>query len=272
MSGLVIDGQVVQVPGVKCASWHDDPEMRLTTGDFRARVSPRVQSFLIHCTQGDWPQIVRPGAGPPGLAKRTVRNWAGDDRHAGSHVVIDADGTVWCVADLLRSATYHAELINELSVGIEIAQTPRQEIWQASIDALMQVTSAGLLDFLTDRFFVQRQFHSPYLGDSRCVDRLASGGRDCVGVFGHRDQTTRRGRGDPGDAVFTRVAACRYESWNYAARADLTAWSPRQASVGAVPDGIPGPATARALLASIGRPMWVARPGDAGWVAPSGDA
>lgn len=263
MSGFVIGGKVeAGPPGIDVKSWRDDPVMRVLVEDSRQRDTRWVRSLILHATEGDEPQIVRTGAGPAGLAKRVVKSWLSDGRHAGAHLIIDCDGTVWQLADLLTEATFHAQTLNEVSIGIELAQTDRLEIWERQLDVLAQIQAAGILDWLTLRFSIQRQYHHPYLGDSRSVPRLAAGGQDCVGVFGHRDQTTRRGRGDPGDAAFARIEACRYEGFDHVVEADKDAWRPRQSAAGTTVDGVPGPLTAQALLRTIGRPMWVARPGD----------
>lgn len=264
MSGFVIGGKVVPgPPGIPVYSWLDDPEMRVHPGDMRVRKNPWVHMGVLHTTVGDEPQVILPGAGPGGHAKRTVRAWRDDPDHAGSHIVVDDDGTVWCVADLLLEATYHATSVNEVSFGVELCQTNRLEIRQVQIDALCQVGVRGILDVVTEVLSIQRQFHAPYRGSSRPVARLASGGEDCVGIFGHRDQTTRRGAGDPGDAVFARLAECGYEAFDFARSLDRDVWRGRQATAGVVADGVPGPHTCAALRHTIGRATWVRRPGDA---------
>jgi len=84
-------------------------------------------------------------------------------------------------------------------------------------------------------------------------------GRDVLGVIGHRDQTGRRGRGDPGDAIWTRLAALGFEGVDYDGLEDLEVGKRRQAALNAaarktaaaagiayqlvVVDGIVGPAS-----------------------------
>ena len=122
----------------------------------------------------------------------------------------------------------------------------------------------SLLDRLTALLGIQRQYHSPYLGEAHPVARLAAGGADCVGIFGHRDQTTERGRGDPGDAVMAAGAEASYLGLNFDTGADREFWRPIQRDLGIEADGIPGPQTVAALVAAGHRcGMWVPRPRDA---------
>jgi hypothetical protein len=71
-------------------------------------------------------------------------------------------------------------------------------------------------------------------------------------VFGHRDNTDRRGHGDPGDEIFERLAAAGAERFDHDAEEDLAAWKSRQNTLVAAGanlevDGVPGPATCEAL-------------------------
>jgi N-acetylmuramoyl-L-alanine amidase len=268
----MIDGVPLDPPGLATASWRDVPAMRVLPADSRMRVTRWIRSFIVHTTQGDEPQIIHPGTGEGGLASKTVRAWQQDSRHAGAHIIIDADGTVWCLADLIREATYHAKAINEVSIGIELAQTPHLETWEIQYQSLIV-----LLDALTShpKIQIQRQYHAPYLGEEHAVERLADGGKDAIGIFGHRDQawsferkTMLRGRGDPGDEVFKYLAAAGYEAFDFERNEDKTTWGERQSRllVGFPKlrlDGVPGPQTVSALAASgKKRGMWTARPGD----------
>jgi len=256
---LILDGVPEDVPGLISASWYDVPSMRVGITDRRRRVTRWIRSIILHTTIGDEPQTVLPYSGPMGMASGTVTAWARDNQHAGSHLLIDGDGSVWCVADLIREATYHAKSINEVSIGVEICQSHKLQIWESS----QRPALIKLLDFLTRRLGIARQYQYPYHGEAEPVARLAMGGADCVGIFGHRDQTIQRGPGDPGDAVFKWLHEAGYEPLDFARRDDCEAWIPRQAQLGVHTDGIPGPTTVRALQAA-GYPhgMWISRPGD----------
>lgn len=255
---LILDGKPRECPGLVTRSWLDPGGLRLGREDHRPRVTRWIRSIILHATVGDEPQIVRAGAGPSGMAARTVAAWESDRRHAGAHLLVDGDGTIFCVADLVTEATYHAETINEVSIGIELCESRALEVWIGQLDALVL-----LVDELTRLLGIQRQIHAPYHAMRGPVPRLAEGGADCVGIFGHRDQTWKRGQGDPGDAALDSLAAAGYDRFNFATNTDLRTWSNRQMTIEVWPDGVPGPLT-RAQLETHGRPcgMWVPRPGD----------
>lgn len=274
MSGIVIDGVAEHVPGLEVYDWQDDPKIKLSSEDGRARRTKWVRAIMLHTTRGDMPQVVHAHQGPEGLARRTVAAWGNDSRHAGAHLIVDGDGSIWCLADLIRDVTFHATSMNECSIGIEFAQTSRMvdnvqvfELYQSQIDA-----GVKLLDWLTLRLGIQRGFHGPYLGEDHPVARLAKGGVDCdcVGIFGHRDQTIDRSEGDPGNAIFDALFEARYERHNFDEYEDQKVWALRQRMAnrrGAQlkVDGVPGPATIAALRRYMQRPagLWVTRPCDA---------
>jgi hypothetical protein len=65
-------------------------------------------------------------------------------------------------------------------------------------------------------------------------------------VIGHRDQTARRERGDPGDAIWTALAALGLEGVDYDGGEDLELGRARQAVLVArgeriIVDGLVGP-------------------------------
>ena len=84
-----------------------------------------------------------------------------------------------------------------------------------------------------------------------------------VGVYGHRDCSNNRGRGDPGDAIFEMLMDAGYESFNFEENEDKETWEDRQKKLGLLPDGVPGPRTARALIEEgYSNGLWISRPGD----------
>jgi hypothetical protein len=266
---LIIAGRPEDVPGLHTVSWRDHPELRLRRGeDFRARSTLWIRSIVLHTTKGlparagDPPQQLLTGIGAPvNAGQRCALYWSRDGRNAGAHLVVDHDGTVACCCDLQTEAAYHATVVNDRSIGVEIYQGPNSELYVGQLQA-----AVALVDWLTQRFGIQRQIPRGYpaAADHAPIRRLERGGEDCVGVFGHRDVTNNRGPGDPGDAIFTMLAQARYERWDYEAGEDLAAWRKRQADLGIAPDGVPG-LMAQRCLRSDGRlaGMWVERPGDA---------
>jgi hypothetical protein len=261
MPGVVINGEQVEVPGLTVSNWHDDPRLRLRIGekgktnDGRARRTKWVRSIILHTTKGipggrdTRPQQILPGRGPIGSRAEAVASyWSTSDLASGAHLVCDFDGSWVCLADLATECAYHATTVNDMSIGIEVYQGSGAELYEGQLDSVV-----AMVDFLTARFGIQRQVPHAYRGP---IPRLVEGGADCVGVFGHRDQTHRRGEGDPGDAIMQKLAAAGYERFDFGAGQDLAAWRERQGSLaaagrlGLLADGIPGAKTVAALKAA----------------------
>jgi hypothetical protein len=269
MPGLVINGAAVHVQGLNTQNYLDVPALRLKAGeDMRIRRSAWIRNVILHTTKGipggkdKRAQKILSGYGPNvDAAERVTRYWSKDGRNAGAHIVVDHDGLVTCCADLQRDATYHAGNCNESSIGVEIYQGSDAELYEGQLEAVVV-----LCDFLTSYFKIQRQFHWPYKNKpiSRFEDRNAV---DFVGVFGHRDCSSNRGLGDPGDAVFEFLYQAGYERFDCSKDEDKATWKVRQAALvgkgtlGITPDGVPGPRTAEALIKE-GYPdgIWVRRP------------
>lgn len=261
MPGYIANGQEVTVPGLTILNWRDQPGLRLRVGqigggnDGRRRHTRWIRQVILHTTKGipggkdQRAQQIRPGRGPDaGTELAVAKFWATSSKASGAHFVIDFDGSVGCLADVATEAAYHAGVVNDHSIGIEIYQGADAEIYQAQL-----VACRRLCDALTAQFGIQRQIHKPYTGPVR---RLERGGKDCVGVFGHRDVTDSRGPGDPGDAIFHELLGAGYEAFDFGRATDRKEWIGRQRALNETLgtdldlDGIPGPATARALAAA----------------------
>lgn len=261
MPGLIINGTSVPVPGRRVVSWRDDPLVRLKMPeDGRKRRGGWIRQVILHTTRGipggkdRRAQVIRPGRGLTSWSRvNLARMWADDERNSGAHLVVDFDATIYCLADLAAEATFHATTSNDASVGIEIKQGGDAELYADQLAAM-----ADLVDVITFELGIQRQLPSVYRG--RPFRRLSEGGDrgvDVVGVFGHRDQTARRGAGDPGDAALAALADRRYEAFDFDAGEDLEVWRDRQRMLGLKPDGVPGPATTLALLRrGFGGGLW----------------
>lgn len=257
MPGLIINGLEVPVPGRKVINYQDDPRVRLAIGEDGMKRSPRlwwsgIRRIILHTTRGipggkdQRAQEIRPGAGPPTWHRLNIAEmWKRDDVYSGAHLVVDHDSTSYCLADLRREAAYHATTDNAYSIGVEIKQGGAGELYADQLEA-----AADVVDVITLFVGIQRQIPALYRG--RPIQRLSEVGgcgRDVVGVFGHRDQTHRRGAGDPGDAIFEVLRRRGYEPWDFDAGDDLRAWKARQTKLGVLPDGVPGGATTASLRA-----------------------
>lgn len=261
-SGLLIAGRIVPTPGVTVIppATHGGPAWNQLGGDDYTARFGGVSIVVLHTTGGNWPQPVIPGRGEPGHARQILDMWSGRDgcggerEHSGALLVVDFDGTVYCGGDIVRLAAYQAQLVNQRAVGIEMCTRHDGAIYQATIDATAALGSlltwsgrpgSGLLPIPA------QMPRGPYRGQPLRrleVGGVQSAGRDLVGVIGHRDQTGRRGRGDPGDAIWTALAALGFEGVDYDGGEDLDLGRARQRTLVAMGeqlmvDGLVGPAS-----------------------------
>jgi len=223
---------------------------RLDRGDATSRHA-WVRQVIIHSTGGIWPQPIIQGAGPGGELARYADIWQSDPAHSAAHLVVDSAGAAACLADLVEVTAYHAEASNPWSIGIEMVQGAGGELHEATIDATARLVAA-----ICDAVGIPEQMpRGPYRGRPlsrmelvRAGTRRQLGGSDVVGVLGHRDNTSARGRGDPGDAIWTALAALGFEGVDYDGGEDLELGRHRQAALVArgeqlEVDGLVGPAS-----------------------------
>ena len=242
MTGLLINGARVQVPAVRVIGPGDEPWCALAPGDYRMRQTTWVRSIVVHATGGYAHQHIKTGAGPGGRAKAVAEFWRGDPVHSGAHVVVDADGSVACLADLATVCAYHATVSNDWSIGIEMVQMPDGGIYEATFDSTVKV-----LGVIADHFGISRQFAcDAYTGHP--IARLLDGGPHVVGAYGHRNNTEQRGWGDPGDEIWRRLALDGWTGVLLAKDQDISLGMRRQAALNArgahlVVDGVLGPAS-----------------------------
>ena len=245
--GLLIAGVVIAVDGLEIdnpatASW-----CKLHPDDYRRRKSTWIRQVIVHTTKGRWPQHVKPGAGPGGRDKSVAEYWYRDPdgrKQSAAHLVVDNDGTVACLADVASTCAYHATVSNDWSVGIEIYQEADGGIYEAAI-----ASTVRLVDALCEHLSIPFQIPHAYRGP---LYRMLPGGKDCAGVFGHRDNTHDRGRGDPGDVIFAELELAGAERVDFERGEDLEVWSRRQRKLNAMGetltvDGLAGPGTMRAM-------------------------
>jgi hypothetical protein len=256
--GLLIRGALVPVLGLTIVppASHGGPAWaRLDRGDFSGiSRSAWIRQVIVHTTGGLWPQPIVPGAGPGGEGARYADIWQTDPEHSAAHLVVDGAGAVACLADLVEVTAYHAEASNPWSVGIEMAQARDGSVYQATINATAQLVAA-----ICDAIGIPEQMpRGPYRGAplrrmelvtaGDAPGRHQLGGPDVVGVIGHRDNTSARGRGDPGDAIWSALAALGFEGVDYAGGEDLEVGRRRQTQLvmrgeQLIVDGLVGPAS-----------------------------
>lgn len=258
MSGLLIDGKLHQVPDVTVLSPGQQPWVGIDRRDSCPRSTRWVRQITLHTTKGIATQSVKAGRGAGGKAKSVADYWRNDPNHSGAHIIVDNDGTVACLADLVNTVTYHATTVNGWSVGIEMFQEADGGIYEAVIDSTVKVVLA-----LCDRLGIPLQGEArPYVPNG-ILQRLKDGGKDAVGVFGHRDNAwdfnknvSTRGRGDPGDIIFMRLRDKGMLLHKYDASprgTDLDYWAKVQSTLNQKygeklgTDGVCGPSTVAAL-------------------------
>jgi hypothetical protein len=233
---------------VRVLSPGDLPWVVLDPGDRMVRKTKWIRQIIVHTTKGTFPQHVKPGAGPAGKGQVVADFWRKDPNHSAAQIVIDNNGDIYCLCDLVKYAAYHATTANDMSIGIEIYQMNDGGIYEAALVACVKLVRT-----------LCRVLRIPYQGPRRIYNnqpllRMISGlpgrrGEDCVGVFGHRDLawdykklTSTRGRGDPGDIIFEMLFKDGMAGWDYNARADIAFWKGVQAAVNLVRLAIGGQA------------------------------
>jgi hypothetical protein len=261
--GVFIRGNSIEVPGLTILNPADDIKYALANEDYRTRPNTWVRGIVIHTTKGipggrdRRKQDIRKGVGPNTRRdERLAQMWSLDDRRAGAHLIADHDASWVNTCDLQEHAAFHAGNVNDVTIGIEIYQGSDAELYEAQLLSVVY-----MLDFLTRTFSIQRQFHWPY--KRHAIKRGLRRGTDMVGIYGHRDCSNNRGRGDPGDAIFEMLQNHGYNAFDYEENEDKDEWRPIQRELELLTDGIPGPKTAAALLAEgYSHGLYVSRPGD----------
>ena len=231
MTGLLINDRSVEVPGVHILNVHDDARLRLDGADCRARKTTWVRQVILHSTGGRWPQPIVEADGPGGEALRYADIWHTDPTHSGAHVLVESNGSAACLADLATACAYHAEASNDWSVGIEMYQRPDGGIHMATIRSTVAIVRT-----ICEAMNIPLQLHAKVYANAPLLRMEASdgphrhqiGGPDCVGVFGHRDNTSNRGQGDPGDAIYSALFAAGAEPLDYSTGVDLRIGAARQ--------------------------------------------
>ena len=268
MSGLLIGGRYVQVPGSRVISPSEFTWSALGIEDYRLRHTKWVRQIIIHTTKGIVPQYVRKGAGAPGAGKAVADFWRKDSQHSAAQLVVDRNGDIICLADLMTTCAYHATTSNDHSVGIEMYQESDGGIYEAVLEATVELVAV-----LCESLSIPLQICADPYRENHIVPRMKNGGPDCVGIFGHRDQAWKfpfqmdaaeakkypqgyasRGRGDPGDEIYHRIVSeLNPEQFKYGEEEDLHAWGPRQRKLNDIlgerlqVDGVCGPGTIAAM-------------------------
>lgn len=241
MPGLTIGKKEEQVSNLNIANFIDDPTLKLKQGhSCRSRHTRWVRSIIVHNTK-NIPVVIKPGKGPStNVGKRVVNWWSLNPTPAGAHIIIDWDGVIYCLTDLLEDAAYHASKMNENSIGIEVYENDQGVVYEAQVNALVE-----LVVWLCHRFNIQMQMP---VYDNKQIDRLVSGGNDCVGVFGHCHVWYQGKKYDPSINIFKALMNTNlFKQFDFQNKKDLEFWEDIQFKLHLKVDGVPGPKTSDAL-------------------------
>lgn len=187
-----------------------------------------------------WPQRVLTGVGPTGRAEHVARFWNRSDEHSAAHVVVGSDGVTACLCDVVTTTAYHATVANERSVGVEVYQEADGGVYEAALDAAVRVVLALCAALEIPPIVLGASYNG------RPLPELLDGGPQFRGIYGHRSNTSRRGRGDPGDAIFARLLTAGAEAMSTTDYHRINAERQRKLVVCGAKltlDGIPGPAS-----------------------------
>lgn len=257
---VIINGKQINIPGLNSVSYLDGIKWLKQVTDFNHR-SESIRMITAHTHKGIKGNVL-PGLGPnTTIDEANARYQVNTDRTVSYDYGIDQNGDVSCQNDPVKKYTWHAGSVNPRSLGFELIQTANGDLYEGQIQATVL-----FIDALTALLGIQRQIpwdrarNAPKVG---VVARIASGGQDVVGIIGHRNQTTNKGPGDPGDALFLALRDAGYECFDMDKGEDQKAWKERQRALGIKADGDPLKATVQALKnAGHKHGMWVKRPID----------
>lgn len=197
---VIIDDQRIDTPAFESICWMDDQHVPRAT-DGRKRTKDTVVAVVLHTVHGKPGKLVR-GTKPSKRAETYAHYQTATEREVSWHFTVDTDGTVVQSADPARWLCWHAGKVNAWTVGIELVQDNDGTLYSATLDAAVK-----LVELLCEKLGVERRLPVDAAGaPSRGVIRALTGERGpWSGVFGHRNQTHNRGRGDPGDQVFSAL-------------------------------------------------------------------
>lgn len=227
---------------IKTENYWQNAKLKLKAGeDMRDRRTRWIRQIVLHCTKVRKANI-EPGFGKDtNVGERVNLFWSTNKRAGGAHLTVDHNGTIYQHADLGEDCAFHGGSVNDHSIGIEIyLGTGSGDKTNTVYEGQLQVV-AMLVNWLCYRFGIQRQM--PRREDRYEIPRIKAGGRDFVGVIGHRHQYKGKAPHDPCDAVIELLGDNGFMEFNVQKEEDKDHWKPIQKSYGLKEDGVPGPIT-----------------------------
>jgi hypothetical protein len=261
---IVVNNKRINVPGLHTTCWLDDPSIKyITDKNPRERWLRAIVAHTIHGKSGK----LLSGFGPnTDIDTRNARYQVNTAEKVSWDFTEDLNGEWLIQNDPLKDYSWQATSVNPITCGFEMVQLDNGDLYEGQIQQAVL-----FIDALTAILGIQRQIpwdkrnNRPVTG---VIDRISgsSAGTNVVGIYGHRNQTTNRGKGDPGDFLFIALKDAGYELFDFDAKEDLNTWKQRQANLGLVTsdiDGVSGQKTVAALKAQGHKHgLWVKRPVD----------
>ena len=274
---IVLGGKRLEIPGVQTVSWLDDPKRVPQAKGQKRTTFPRA--VVAHTVHGKRCARLKPGGKPSRQDEWYARFQTTATPPRSWDFTVDTDGSVAWSNDPAERYTWHAGHVNGYTVGFEMVQDQDGAMYEDTI-----VAAARVVCFLVRALGIQPQVFcrngAPHAGRIPRLDPDA-GGRNLVGVYGHRnvfvwptrlDPATgkrvadkargvvaTRGPGDPNDFLFEALVRCGFEAFDPLPPAgggdpeDVRVWKGRQKVLlgfeDAKCDGVPGPATRAGLEA-----------------------
>lgn len=211
-SSIVYDGSLVELDGFEILNYAQHPTDVPIVRDGKRRAVPPT-AITLHTVHGKLGPL-RPGKKASAKAEAYAKYQARTPREVSWHFTLDTDGTVVQSADPVRWLAWHAGHVNGWTVGIELVQDDDGALYDFQLEVC-----ARFLGVLCDRLGIPRRFladahGAPLRGPVKSLQPVSEGGlaKQWPGVFGHRNVTTNRGPGDPGDHVFEALRRAGFQA------------------------------------------------------------
>ena len=228
---------------IKVENYWQNSKLKLKAGeDMSFRRTRWVRQIMLHCTKVR-KATVKPGFGKDtNVGERVNLFWSTNGKAGGAHFTIDHDGTIYQHADPQEDRAFHGGSVNDHSIGIEIylgtgSGDKTNTVYEGQLHVVVM-----FVNWLCFWFGIQRQM--PRLTDRYEIPRIKAGGKDFVGVIGHRHQYKGKAPYDPCDAAMALLAENGFLEFDLQKGKDKDHWATIvQEPYGLKPDGIPGPNT-----------------------------
>lgn len=206
---LIIDGQQIQT-SYESLDFINNPDKIRNVVTIGKHGGPRPSTFpdpvgvCLHNFTGSRNTIVVPGKGSEVRSFAVARMFANPNgRKASCHLIITAAGRVLCLADLKKHKTWHAGTANDWSIGIEIQKDKDFKMYEACLDTTVEVCE-DLYNLFSIPKIIPADNKNPLVVEEGFIPSITKV-KPYKGFFGHRNCSTNRGPGDPGNAIFERL-------------------------------------------------------------------